>query len=156
MLTIEIEIVGADWDKIIKAFEDRIEEGLRELTGETETAWQMEAHRVLGDRAEAYNNDISFSATKEAVEVTLGETATEMEFRTKPYDLKPGFLWYGELARRVIPFEGGTKFRTVTNRSSGWIHPGFPGADIREAVQEKMDSEIVPKVYGKLLGNITV
>jgi hypothetical protein len=156
MYTIKMEIVGADWDAIEKALEDGIERGIAELNGEIETEWHTEAHRTLGTRAEEYNQDISFSATREAVEVTLGETATAMEFKQQPYDLKPGFLRHGEFFRRIIPMNDGSRFRTVTATSSGWIHPGFPGADIREAVQDKMDNEIVPRVFGKLLGNIQV
>lgn len=66
------------------------------------------------------------------------------------FDMKPGLLLgirglplFG-LKKRVIPIkeDGIVKFRTVTEKSTGWIHPGYGGAHLLSRVKKNIPNLI--------------
>jgi len=67
------------------------------------------------------------------------------------FDMKPGLLWgikglpFFGLRRRVIPIKqigGNVEFRTVTENSKGWIHPGYGGGHVINRVKRNIPNLI--------------
>lgn len=64
----------------------------------------------------------------------------------RKFGMKPGLLQ--GMARRVIPIvtDEGVVFRTVTQDSQGWIHPGYGGGHLEHRVRRS-----VPKILKDLI-----
>lgn len=138
-----------DWQKIRKGFENQVRKSLRAFKREIEIEWNYQAQQQMKTTAAKYMEGVSFTLTSDGVDVFIqGWLPVALEQGTTPYDLKPGFL-KGRTSR-VIPLEGGKRFRTVSTNSppGSWWHPGIKAkgiANIMEGKAQEISKRTVEK-----------
>lgn len=155
---------GIDWDNLQEKFEAAVEEGVEEWAEEIEWSWRAKAASTLTQSRESYLKAISVErvgATEIVSTLTSGDSQKwnlprAIEFGSDSYDLKKGFLQGRQY--RVIPMGYPTinRFRTVSQFSSGWQHPGFEPRGLLEEVQEEMEGGKIDEIFGRTMGRIKI
>ena len=156
-----------DFDKRLKK---KLPGTMRRIALEGKSFWKSEAGRKLRASRKAYQDAIDMQVVDElSFYLTLeGFLAYSVDYGGKSFDMKPGLLRNAtkispKVGRyRVIPLnpkhlvnmQRPKVFATVTERSSGWVHPGWKGMKISEAVVEELDKRIIPQHIDKLLGEL--
>jgi len=111
--------------------------------------WQEQVMNTgrISDRAKArYLSAIQPYRDPKAGAYITDKIAILLEKGWGRFDMKPGLL--KGLRWRVIPLRiaGQVQFRTVSENSKGWIHPGYGGAHVMHRVERE-----VPKIVQRIL-----
>jgi len=129
---------------------------LPKMAGEARDFWISEAGRRLKSSRHEYQKAIELqSLSGNSFSLSLGGEflPQAVELGTEEYDMKPG------LAGKIVPlnvdrqvvFSSPKVFRMCRVWSDGWIHPGFEGANIRDAVAEEITEVLLPKYIQRVL-----
>lgn len=158
-LIVEMDIVGADWDKLADAFEEAVEKGMSKLAEEIDTTWRAKATQKLHASLQQYLDGLHVDAHGLDVTAELrGFLAVSIETGHDAYDMKPGLL--GGAIAKIIPIgkRAGETPRMTTLRpdSKGWKHPGFVAKNIGDEVQAEMNDSLVQKVFGDMLSRVSI
>jgi len=153
-----------------KKLKDKLQSTLNRIGRDGKNFWKSEAGRRLKTSRKAYQASIEWSADlQEGISLGLsGGTDSEnflanaVEAGAPAFDMKPGLLGGKDYVRvplniqRNIVFSNPKVFRTLTTTSpaQSWIHPGWKGMNIADAVVEELNENIIPRRIGELLENI--
>lgn len=160
VLMIQMDVVGANFDKITSELEQAIEEGWAEVAKEIEKIWQEKAAQELNTSREDYLRGLSVEHLGgDLIQASLtGFLPVAIEDGHQGYDMKKGMLGSG--IRRVIPIGkrkgGAINFRSMTSSSDGWWHPGFQAKQIHKQVQDEVSERVIAEVFGPLISRISV
>ncbi len=162
-------------------FRKKLPGALRRIAMEGKSFWKSEAGRKLKSSRIAYQKGIDFKIVDELsfyLELS-GFIPYAVEAGVKSFDMKPGLLanpskrknlhkrkrWptlKSATRYKIVPINDKgyirmtkpKKFRTVTDVSPGWIHPGLEGRNLVEAVVDQLDRYIIPKHMEKLMEEV--
>jgi hypothetical protein len=158
-LSVEMDMESTDILKEI--LEDSVDEFLDEVRNEIELAWRRRATNSsrLNTTKKRYLDAIEVKREGDDITMYLtDELAASLESGQDPYDLKPGFL-KGH-THRVVPLvnsrSGETKFRTISAKSSPWVHPGLEPRGLVQDVQEEATTEIFGEIFSAILSKVSV
>lgn len=162
VLTLSIEIDKDAMSAVIDDINLRMDTVLEELSEEVEWNWRKLAasSTELRSTKSRYLDAIEVSRDGDEIVLTLNdELVSAMESGSDPYDLKPGFLKGKQF--RIIPLvdEGTnnvTRFRTVSQGSSGWIHPGHKARKIVEQVKVEVETNILGEVMNRVMSRSVI
>lgn len=133
----------------------RIDLAMDELADEVEWTWRRLAadSSKLNTTKQTYLDAIEVSREGDSIVLALTDTlAAAVEEGSDPYDLKPGFL--KGRTHRVIPLvESGrpVQFRTISQKSGPWIHPGIHPRSIVGEVKAEVENTILSDVFDRVM-----
>ena len=157
----KIELKGPKSQEFDKAFNTMLDAGMDELTKKVEDSWKQKATASLDTSKDEYLKALKIDSNQETITVSLnGWLPVVVETGAEPFDLKPGLL-QGRQSRPIPIGKPFKYFRTVSVNSpaDSWIwkehkHPG--GVQINKQIQEEVDNNLVPKIFGDLLSKISI
>jgi hypothetical protein len=143
-------------EKIRDVFEDVVDDFIDELAEEVEWEWrkQASASSKLRSTKKQYLDAIEVVREGDDIHMVLNDPiASAVEDGSSEFDLKPGFL-RGKPYRTIPIVESSgtvTKFRRVSQSSTGWRHPGIEARSITDQVKNELDSGLVVDVFKKVV-----
>lgn len=153
-----VEYAVEDFDSSMGTLESRMDMAIQSAAAEGMQFWSEEAGRVLNTTRHRYQQALyiyeDFSGESGTV-IGLGaedKLVVAIEEGAGPFDLKPGFLKGRNKA--VIPIGNPRVARTVTDESTGWIHPGWVALNLVVETDKQLDDVIVPKYLQELFGSL--
>lgn len=167
----------------LSQLDDRLEDALFDIAIAGRNFWESEAGRRLNSSREKYVDAITFSQTTGSVSLRLNSRFANMiETGASSFSLRPGYLKSPKIKqgtkkipkyvadRRFVPTDknirwmvipitdktGNVTFRTFRedHPPTKWMHPGFKGYRILDAVEEELIDEIIPDVIDKLIDEV--
>lgn len=160
VLNLKLELDEAAMSKVVDNVNLRIDTALDDLVDEVEWTWRKIAASspTLKSTKSKYIDAIKVEREGDEIVMSLtDELASAMESGSKPYDLKPGFL-KGKQSRIIPLVDKGTnnvtRFRTVTQGSSGWIHPGHKPTKIVDQVKNELETTVLGEVLAKAMRSV--
>ena len=160
--TFKLELDKESLSEVVDNINLRVDVALDELTEEVEWQWRMLASRSteLKSTKEKYLDAIEVKREGDEIILSLTDPlAASMEAGSGPYDLKPGFLRGKQF--RIIPLvspgtDNVTGFRTLTQGSAGWVHPGHKARKIVDQVTAELEATVVVEVLAKVFSRTKI
>jgi hypothetical protein len=148
--SVKMEVKGIeDIDSLEQHFSDAVNSGMRELKDVIEEKWKDLAEQQLDTSKEEYLKGLSVQSIDNDVFVELtGWLPVSVETGADRFDMKKTLL--GDKVSKVIPFDKGggqVGFRTITQNSDGWWHPGIQAKSIYSQVQDALDEDMLEDVF---------
>lgn len=140
----------------IDAFEKRISAGIHQTIWDAQSFWQTIAGQRLKSSRQAYQNAIRadvlgpFSGT---LYLEGPSWIGGLEFGTPgyPMNVAPGQIIPLNVNRAII-FTSPEVWRTGTGEP--WKHPGFPGMNMLEDVEDHIVNELLPKYVDEAIKDL--
>lgn len=160
-LLIHMEVIGLDFDKLEKEFDESFADAWSKLADRIEKEWQDLASQQLKSSKDQYLQGLKVEKVgNELIQASLtGFIPVAVEEGISGYDMKKGLLG-GNLAR-VVPIgkragDQPPRFTVLTPDSRGWQHPGIKARQLHQQVQTLVDEKLVNEIFGDAVSRISV
>ena len=157
ILMVHMDIKGIDMRALESAFDNVFDTGMDEIEKELDKVWRDKVGIMLHSSKQEYLDNLKVSRVGDEIQfVVTGELPVAVENGSTAFDMREGLL-AGRLSR-IIPLNSKTgtpTFRNVSQKSTGWKHPGITARNISEEVLKEAEG-IVNDAFWKAMARVSV